>query len=152
MSEFGLWYWLIVVVILLLLFRPLLGGFISGLRGKTASETPGANAPSCDTPVVGESHYPANLLSICGARAPHGVEKFYKAQLILEAANPYDPKAVHVDIASLTVGYSSREAARAWRARRSTTSPLNCNSVIRGGWDRDPNDQGSFGVWLNLPK
>jgi hypothetical protein len=67
-------------------------------------------------------------------------------------ANPYDPKAVRVDIANLTVGYLSREGARAWRSSNRTTNPYACNAVVRGGWDRGPDDQGSFGVWLDLSR
>ncbi len=150
MSEFSLWHWLIAGAIFFFVVRPILRGFSAGGRSAQSQKAPTTAARSFDTPVVGESNYQSNLLSICGARGPDGVEKYFKAQLIFEDANPYDPEAVRVDIANLTVGYLSREGARAWRRNNRTTSPHTRSAVVRGGWDRGPGDQGSFGVWLDL--
>ncbi len=76
------------------------------------------------------------------------------ASLVLEGSNPYDPQAVRVDIDGKTVGYLSRPTARAFRQQVAAGQPegtaLPCKARIKGGWDRGPEDQGQFGVWLNL--
>jgi hypothetical protein len=104
--------------------------------------------------VVGESNYQGALEAICGGRSPDGVEKYVKANLVLEDSNPYDENAVRVDIDGSTVGYLSRHAARTYRERLKandvTSKSAQCSAVIRGGWDRGRNDKGHFGVRLDL--
>ena len=74
---------------------------------------------------------------------------------MLEDSNPYDSKAVRVDIEQQTVGHLSRNVARGYRKRLKQAGHPQlvsiCDAVIRGGWDRGPDDRGHFGVWLDLP-
>ncbi len=103
--------------------------------------------------VVGESHYQDALEALCGGRTYDGVEKYCTASLVLEDSNPYDHNAVRVDISGRTVGYLSRDAAKAYRLRLKQSGRLGaveCPAVIRGGWDRGKNDKGSFGVRLEV--
>ncbi len=104
---------------------------------------------------VGESHYQDALERICGGRTEDGASEIVEALLILEDENPYDDKAVRVDIEGRTVGYLSRDSARQYR-RRLTEGGLGgatakCMAKIVGGWDRGENDKGHFGVRLDLP-
>lgn len=106
-------------------------------------------------PIVGESRYQKALEEICGGKTPDGSNKTSTATLILEDSNPYDKKAVRVDIENKTVGYLSRDLAREYREKlKQAGHPQlvgNCQAVIRGGWKRKNGDTGHFGVWLDLP-
>jgi hypothetical protein len=103
---------------------------------------------------VGESHYQGALRGICGGRSAEGVDQVVNAVLCLEDTNPYDSEAVRVDVEGVTVGYLSRQDARAYRTLLSTvgySDALECRGVIRGGWDRGANDRGNYGIWLDVP-
>ncbi len=106
--------------------------------------------------IVGESHYQSALAEICGGKCWQGVEQYVTATLVLEDSNPYDDKAVRVDINGRTVGYLARKAAREYREelRKGGFPHMNgkCQAVIRGGWYRSGGDDtGQFGVRLDLP-
>jgi len=125
---------------------------------RTTSSGPVGDLPGPGTfqiEVVGESHYQRALERICGGRSEDGANKIVEATLILEDDNPYDDKAVRVDIDGQTVGYLPRSAARLYRRklRKAGHARLTgkCSAVVRGGWDRGGSDRGHFGVWLDLP-
>lgn len=103
--------------------------------------------------VVGESNYQNALAEICGGWTEDGHDQQVWARLILEDSNPYDPNAVQVQIDQQTVGYLARRDATAFRDRAQheglTTPEFACKANIRGGWSR-PNDDGNFGVWLDV--
>jgi hypothetical protein len=105
--------------------------------------------------VVGESHYQDELSKICGGRTEDGHDKIFDALLIPEDNNPADSKAVRVDILGRTVGHLSRENARQLRKKAQDEGiakyALRVKARIRGGWYRGPDDQGFFGVTLDLP-
>ncbi len=105
--------------------------------------------------VVGEAQYQSALSKICGGKQPNGVQHRTQATLVLEDANTYDPQAVRVDISGQTVGYLSRKDARDYRRSiRQQGYPeltASCVAIINGGWDRGQDDQGHFGVRLDLP-
>lgn len=105
--------------------------------------------------IVGESRYQSALESICGKRSDVSQEKLVEAVLVCEDDNPYDDKAVRVDIQGKTVGYLSREIAREYRRRLNESGHKNdttvCFAKIVGGWDRGSGDKGNFGVKLDLP-
>lgn len=105
--------------------------------------------------IVGESNYQAALESICGGHSFEGQEKSVKAFLFHEDNNPYDAKAIRVDIERKTVGYLSRENAREYRRKLQEAGypPITaaCSAKIVGGWDRGSGDKGHFGVKLDLP-
>lgn len=106
--------------------------------------------------VLGESHYQRALEEICDGRTEDDAEHRCEAELILDDGNPHDDQAVRVAIEGKTVGYLSRKRAREYRAelKRAGHPDLRarCDAVIRGGWDRGEDDQGDFGVWLDLPE
>ena len=73
----------------------------------------------------------------------------------MENSNPYDALAVRVDILGNTVGYLSRDYARRfrrWLKRNGHRAKCaHCQANVRGGWYRGANDEGHFGVFLDLP-
>jgi hypothetical protein len=125
---------------------------------RTSSTQLIANLPGPGTysiEVVGESHYQEALEKICGIRTEEGANLTVEATLIHENDNPYDNKAIRIDIAGRTVGYLSRQNARQYRAKlREAGHPgitATCSAKIVGGWDRGQEDRGYFGVRLDLP-
>lgn len=107
------------------------------------------------TQVVGESHYQENLEKISGGRTEDGVELTTTAELIHADDNPYDKEAIRVQISGMPVGHLSRSDARRFRDRMRSDGYAGviakCAAKIRGGWDREGNDIGHFGVVLDLP-
>jgi hypothetical protein len=105
--------------------------------------------------VVGESNYQDAIETAAGGRTEESCEKIVTAVLVLEDSNPYDRKAVQVVINGRLCGYLSREDARAYRKLLKKAGypdgTTSWNAMIVGGWDRGPDDQGHFGVKLNLP-
>ena len=105
--------------------------------------------------VVGESHYQDNFEEICGPRSHDGEDLIVEACLVLEDSNPYDDKAVRVDVDGLPVGHLDRETARQYRKKLKEAGfegvDAFCNARVKGGWDRGAGDRGSYGIWLDLP-
>jgi hypothetical protein len=103
---------------------------------------------------VGESRYQDVLERICGGRTEEGVDKFVDAVIVCEHDNPYDQQAVRIDISGLTVGYLSREHARVYRQQMGKAGhgvrTAICAARIQGGWYRGDDDQGAFGVRLDV--
>ena len=87
--------------------------------------------------IVGESNYQSELEAICGGRKEESAEEYRDAVLVLEDDNPFDNKAVRVDIDGVTVGYLSRKDARSYRKQLSEKGAANyicsCNALIVGG-------------------
>lgn len=104
--------------------------------------------------IVGESHYQNALEDICGPRKEKGENKKVEAFLHLDDDNPYDNKAVRVQIDGKVVGHLSREVARLYRQQlKQGGHPRaigTCDAVIRGGWERK-GKKGNYGVWLDIP-
>ncbi len=104
--------------------------------------------------VVGESHYQQALEAAVGGRSAAGADLIVEAILIAEDTNPYDSKAIRLDIGGRTVGYLRREEARRFRAEFGRLLRANdfvcCKANIRGGWSRGSGDRGHFGVWLDV--
>lgn len=104
--------------------------------------------------IVGESHYQDALSDITGGKTPDGVDMIVDADLVLEDSNPYDSKAVRVDIQGRTVGHLDRDTARSYRQRAREGGFYGikgrCKAQIRGGW-KYPGSEGHFGVWLDIP-
>ena len=105
-------------------------------------------------PVVGESNYQRALESICGGKTEEGHERRIEALLVYEDHNPHDNQAIRVDIEGSTVGYLSRKMARDYKKEMATGRfkgrPATCPALIVGGWYRGVDDQGHFGVWLDI--
>jgi hypothetical protein len=103
-------------------------------------------------PIVGESHYQAELEEIAGGRSEDGARNLLvEAILVREPTNPYDPSAIAVKVEDRIVGYLSRDSAKLFdRALiQGGFETVSCEAVINGGWDRGPSDRGHFGVRLN---
>jgi hypothetical protein len=62
--------------------------------------------------IVGESHYQDALNELCGGKTRDGHDIIVKAELIHEDDNPFDDKAIRIDINGMTVGYFSKKIAR----------------------------------------
>jgi hypothetical protein len=109
--------------------------------------------------VVGEGSYQGTLERVGGGKTIDGMQiRDHTAVLLPEPANPYDPNAVRVVIASSSkagrVGYLSREDAVAYRPIIDRLAALGkvaaCRASLQGGWDRGQDDRGSIGVALRL--
>ena len=134
-------------------------GLLSRLFGSKNQKTEipiNLNGPGIfSTEIVGESHYQENLKKIAGHYSEDGVEKDVLAKLIHDNDNPYDNKAISIEIGGYTVGHLSKLSARYYREKfieRGQEGQLaTCKAKIRGGWKRDKNDFGFYGVVLDLP-
>ena len=124
-------------------------------QGDVANITNGPGIFGID--VVGESHYQKNLEKICGKKDENSKRLATEATLTLDDENKFDKNAVAVFIKSLQVGYLDRETAKSFRrqlrqveqGQRITVA--NCSAIIVGGWYRGKEDEGSYGVKLDLP-
>jgi hypothetical protein len=107
--------------------------------------------------VVGESHYQKNLEAICGGKDEDSKCMVVEATLVLDNENKFDENAVAVFIQGSLVGYLDRETAKSFRyqlqqvERDQEITSACCSAMIVGGWYRGPEDEGSFGVKLDLP-
>jgi hypothetical protein len=133
-------------------------GLLSWLFGGAKKPVPTANLRGPGTysfEIVGESHYQAALEKICGGKSEEGHRKIVQATLIHDDNNPYDNKAIRVEIDGMTVGHFSRQNAREYRERLKEAGhpgiTATCSAMIVGGWDRGGNDKGHFGVKLDIP-
>ena len=81
-----------------------------GRRIVAQAELPGPG--TFEIEVVGESHYQEALVQICGGRSEESARFVTTAVLVLDDDNPYDAKAVRVEIDGHAVGHMSRENAR----------------------------------------
>ena len=99
-----------------------------------------------DFEVVGESFYQSNIASI-------SINSDLIAHLIPENDNKYDSLAIRVDIERKTVGYLSKEDARAFRKKlkrlKLDNATTACNAYVTGGHLRD-GKQMNYGVEINL--
>lgn len=133
-------------------------GLFSRLFGGRSEHKPMANLPGPGTysiDIVGESKYQSALEVICGGRTEESQKKIVEAMLVHEDDNPYDNKAIRVDIQGRTVGYLSRQDARQYRKKLTEAGypgiNATCSAMIVGGWERPGGDKGHFGVKLDLP-
>jgi hypothetical protein len=99
--------------------------------------------------MVGESFYQNNLEEICGGKTEESAEFECEAVLIPESDSPYDKNAVRVEIEFKQVGHLSRQHAEEYRKILGDRVSI-CDAVIVGGWDRGSDDQGHFGVKLDI--
>jgi hypothetical protein len=139
----------VIGLIAYLYYRSRSGSVGSSVQGRL----PGPGTYAFD--IVGESKYQDALEAICGGRSEDSADHFAEAILYLEDSNPYDNQAVRIDIDGQTVGYLSRENARAYRKQLKQLGherlTCRCNAKVVGGWRRGQSDQGHFGVKLDLP-
>jgi hypothetical protein len=103
--------------------------------------------------IVGESHYQGAIKSLAGPNDEHVRNKEYRAFLVPEDNNPYDNKAVRVDIEGMTVGYLSRDDAPSFRRRLAAKKLAGqitaCKAWVIGG--RGPNgEKWSYGICLGI--
>lgn len=130
---------------------------LSWLFGKKSSPTPTVNLSGpghYDCDIVGESYYQPALKEICGGKSEKGHQLEVEAVLVHDNTNPYDNKAIRVDIRGRTVGHLSRALARSYRKRLEeigyAEATASVAAIVVGGWKRGA-DEGYFGVKLDLP-
>ena len=127
--------------------------FGTGKSTQAVANLPGPGKYEFD--IVGESNYQSWLESICGGKTAEGHEKLIQATIVHEDDNPYDNKAVRVDIEGEVVGYFSKKNARDYRKKLNEAGhpgiTTTCSAMIVGGWNRGKGDKGHFGVKLDLP-
>lgn len=108
-----------------------------------------------DFDIVGESNYQPALKRIAGPKTEDSKRHPCVATLVLEDENPHDSMAVRVDIDGETVGYMDRRMARQYRKELTRQGikghRLRAQALIVGGWKRGGDDQGHYGVKLDLP-
>ncbi|ODT70407.1 MAG: hypothetical protein ABS69_15420 [Nitrosomonadales bacterium SCN 54-20] len=109
------------------------------------------NGDECD--IVGESYYQDAIKLLAGPDDENIGSKKFKAFLIPEDNNPYDNKAVRVDIDGMTVGYFGREDARSFRrrlgAKKLSGQITACKAVVIGG--RGPRgEQWNYDIFLSI--
>lgn len=162
----GFWGWVILFIAI--------GGIVqaikeSGEPEKSKGRTPRANGKKkqraiegthwpesggCDFNVVGESYYQPALAKIAGDHGEKGCRKMCVATMVLEDDNPYDNKAVRVDVDGMTVGHLSREDARSYRRRLGsmglTGETMTCAARIGGGRLLDDGQRTRYGIWLDI--
>ena len=102
--------------------------------------------------IVGESHYQAALNRIAGGKTEESVEIDVDVFLISEPENSYDSDAVKVVIDGQKVGHLSRQHTESFHniTRSLGIDRAKCEGLIVGGWKRSSDDEGSFGVKLDL--
>lgn len=130
--------------------------WLFGQRKKKSEQTVNLTGPGTfSAQVVGESFYQGKLERISGGYSENGVEEIVTAELIHDDNNPYDNKAIRVEISGTTVGHLSRAVARYFRKKMIANGYGGliaiCKAKITGGWDRGHKDTGRFGVVLDLP-
>ena len=99
--------------------------------------------------IVGESFYQDALARHAGPRGREAKSHRVIVRIELEPTNPVDPMAVCVSIEGQLVGHLSRTDARRWHRQKLTS--LYAEARIVGGWYRNREDQGSYGLLVFLP-
>lgn len=112
-----------------------------------------------DFEVVGESYYQDAIHKIAkqqeaeAVNNPEALTQPLTAYLIPDDNNPYDDKAVQIDIDGMKVGHLSRADARSFRrrlgAKKLTGHITTCGAKIIGGYVKD-GKQLSYGVMLDI--
>jgi hypothetical protein len=105
--------------------------------------------------VVGESHYQPALEAAAGGRTSEGAAcPLVTALLVREPRNPFDARAIRVDVGGQTVGYIPRDWTGAFHPVLAELHRLGtvatCRAWLTGGWDRGGLDRGHFGIRLDL--
>ena len=104
--------------------------------------------------IVGEANYQDALDSICGGKCEDGHKLLCTAQLCFQEDNSHDSNAVVVLIEGKVVGYVSRTLAAEMRSSilrlNPDEQPVTCDAQVVGGWIRDEEDEGHYGVKLSL--
>jgi HIRAN domain len=100
---------------------------------------------------VGESHYQSALRSICGAKVGEAVRFECFAALVPEPDNPYDPKAIRVEVERKLVGYLSRDDAEELNEAIVEAAQREQNGLVRAMIaGREDGQTTNLGVFLEL--
>ncbi len=160
--------WLIIALVLFAFWR-IWHGYKQGPSFKTGHRSPKLTrqqnplpenthhwAPSgdFDFEIVGEANYQEAIQRLAGEHNQYGAATNCVATLVPEDDNPYDDKAVRVDISGLTVGYLCKEDARSFRrrlgAKKLSGQITTCDAVINGGGTRKSGERLHYGVQLDM--
>lgn len=104
--------------------------------------------------IVGASFYQDALKTIAGEHSGKMARVSTIAHLVPDPDNPYDDKAIRIDIRGMTVGHLSREDARSFRRRlggkKLVPVTTTCDAEVWGGnTDRHGKEWG-YGVKLDI--
>ena len=160
--------WLIIALTLFVFWR-IWYGYKQGPTFKTSSRAPKPPRQQAPLPVtthhwppsgdfdfeiVGESNYQEAIRGLAGEHDQYGAATRCVATLVPEDDNPYDDKAVRVDIDGQTVGYLCKEDARSFRrrlgAKKLSGQVTTCDAVIKGGGTRKSGERLHYGVQLDM--
>lgn len=104
--------------------------------------------------IVGEASYQKALDALCGGKCHDGHKLFTTAQLCFQDDNPHDESAIVVLIGGKVVGYIPRDKATEMRSEIMSLNPherpVTCDAKVIGGWVREGDNEGHYGVKLNL--
>ncbi len=106
-----------------------------------------------DQDIVGESFYQAALDATAGGPDIGGVEEYVTARIMPQDDNPHDANAVAVLVRGEVVGHFARNEAPVIRdelIRIGLPHGALCDAVVVGGWYRDDDDFGHFGLKLDV--
>lgn len=105
-------------------------------------------------PVSGESYRQGSLSDIVGGSSWEGAAHECIAVLMPQPNNPHDGSAVAVGIDGRHVGYIPSGLNEQYLALLAAAGcageAVGCKAKIVGGWDRDDDDWGAFGVKLDI--
>lgn len=151
-----------LLIIIALLWTTIGKFFIQGLSGDTPATANATGQPAMHWPargdfdfdIVGESSYQEALKLAAGDHGDRNDGIACTALLVPEDQNPYDNKAVRVDINNRTVGYLSRENARSYRRRlagkKIGMAVTSCDALIVGGYILGTGERAMYGVKLDI--
>jgi len=104
--------------------------------------------------IAGTSFYQPALKKIAGDHGAQIARVNTVAQLVPDPDNPYDNKAVRIDIRGMTVGHLSREDARSFRrrlgAKKMGMVTTTCDAEVWGGNSDRHGKEWGYGVKLDI--
>ena len=131
-------------VFLFIVMRPTTEKVASRYRSGSHSDGFG----ECSYKIVGTARRQRVLSKLVGGKTEDGVEMPVRVCLAFENNNRHDPFAVAAMIDNEHVGYLSADDSELYRDLYDDN--LEYDGLIIGGWRRGSDDEGSFGVRIDL--
>lgn len=111
-------------------------------------EIKGVKPAVCSYKIVGTARRQRALSKLVGGKTEDGVEMPVRVCLSYENNNRHDPFAVAAMIDNEHIGYLSADDSEFYR--ETYEDNLEYDGLIIGGWRRGSDDEGSFGVRIDL--